>query len=794
MSTIFKRFKKTIALVLTAFMLVQALPVTTYASEGKDDGEEYGDEYGLFSSFDEEDMNYTPYPDAASVSNPNSGMTWDEYFGGVANTGFSMSKMPLVSLENGYYDYVAHGGYTSATPAYQRYIGTPFAWVQDNVHPGPGGKLNCTAFFTWLVLNMGVSQSTYMSKTSYGSGGLYSLRRVTDTFRALANNGRIIMYNFPSFEAAQASGKLKKGDIMIMEPANGNSHDHHFTVYWGDTPNQNIVQHSIDSSDCILYHGNEKSGNIISNLPVGSWGRRVWTFPNSVFEFYIGLQKESGTPDIADGSEFTIMNERQDEVLCVAVVDKNGNIKSIKNKINDDDFKLDLITYNGQKYIRVMEHEAGSRIYNDTTAMKVSVKQTSSPAGTVSGDSTGIIIVGNGLDKRKNISIKESIDYSAVFDFNFYINKYPDVKKAVGNNKAAALNHFITFGMKEGRQGSANFDVNSYKNRYSDLRIQFRNDLPKYYMHYINTGKKKGLVATGNVQLVPLTKWGGVDYSAVYDFNYYKTKYSDINRIYGKDDVGALEHFVNSGMKEGRQASAAFDVKSYKNKYSDLRTAYKNDLKQYYLHYIKFGKKENRVATGVTKVQNPITKLNGVDYSAVYDFNYYISRYSDIKRLFGNDDVGALDHFIKSGMKEGRQAKATFNVEAYKSNYADLNRNFKNDNTKYYLHYMNYGAKEKRNAASTTIFKGIDYKAVFDAKYYADNNPDLKKIYGYDEMKLFNHFTSCGMKEGRQASANFNVRIYRNRYKDLQRHFGSDFFLYYKHYVLTGKAEGRSGK
>ena len=353
------KFKKLVALVLTAFMLIQVFPpATVNACEGTDDGEDYGDEYGLFSEFDEEDMNYTPYPDAASVQNPNSGMTWDEYFGGVANTGFPMSRMPLVSLENGYYDYVAHGGYTAATPSYQRYIGTPFAWSLDNVHPGPGGKLNCTAFFTWLVLNMGVSQSDYLSKTSYGGGGLYSLRRVTDTFRALANNGRIIMYNFPSFEAAQASGRLKKGDIMIMEPADGNSHDHHFTVYWGDTPSQNIVQHSIDSSDCILYHGPAKTGNIISNLPVGSWGRRVWVFPNSVFEFYIGLQKEAGTPDIADGSEYTIMNERQDEVLCVAVVDKNGNIKSIKNKINDDDFKLDLITYNGKRYIRVMEHEA----------------------------------------------------------------------------------------------------------------------------------------------------------------------------------------------------------------------------------------------------------------------------------------------------------------------------------------------------------------------------------------------------------------------------------------------------
>ncbi|MBR7090356.1 MAG: N-acetylmuramoyl-L-alanine amidase [Lachnospiraceae bacterium] len=50
-----------------------------------------------------------------------------------------------------------------------------------------------------------------------------------------------------------------------------------------------------------------------------------------------------------------------------------------------------------------------------------------------------------------------------------------------------------------------------------------------------------------------------------------------------------------------------------------------------------------------------ITVYNGIDYSSVYDFNYYVSRYPDIAYYFGNDPQGALAHFVTFGISEGRQ-------------------------------------------------------------------------------------------------------------------------------------------
>ena len=42
------------------------------------------------------------------------------------------------------------------------------------------------------------------------------------------------------------------------------------------------------------------------------------------------------------------------------------------------------------------------------------------------------------------------------------------------------------------------------------------------------------------------------------------------------------------------------------------------------MHYISSGKSEGRKATGVNTLQKPITTYNGIDYSAVYDYNYYL--------------------------------------------------------------------------------------------------------------------------------------------------------------------------
>ena len=289
-------------------------------------------------------------------------------------------------------------------------------------------------------------------------------------------------------------------------------------------------------------------------------------------------------------------------------------------------------------------------------------------------------------------------DYSAVFDATYYGEHNADVVSAVGSDAGALLSHFKNYGMAEGRQGCATFDPKSYYLQYGDLRYAYGTNWPLYYQHYMLYGKAEGRQGTGCTTMQgPTTVYNGIDYSGVYNYYYYLEHNVDVKNALGTDDATVLKHFVNYGMAEGRQAISTFSATSYRLQYADLRSAYGKNWKNYYLHYMNYGAKEGRKGAGCTTVQGATTVYNGVDYSAVYDYYYYVSNNSDIKNAYGNDDQAVLAHFVNYGMKEGRQAKADFNVGAYRGNYADLQSAYGNDLKSYYLHYMNFGKKEGRS-------------------------------------------------------------------------------------------------
>ena len=295
-----------------------------------------------------------------------------------------------------------------------------------------------------------------------------------------------------------------------------------------------------------------------------------------------------------------------------------------------------------------------------------------------------------------------------------------------------------------------------------------------------------------------LTVLDGVDYAAVYDYDYYYSHYSDLRNTYGSDETALLRHFVLHGMAEGRRASDDFDVTSYRNQYADLRRAFGSDLKRYYLHYINNGKAEGRKTTGCTDMVGYVTVLNGVDYSAVYDYNYYINRYPDLKKAYDWDETGLLQHFVTFGMAEGRQASQNFDVTSYRNQYADLRRAFGGDLERYYLHYINNGKAEGRKTTGctdmvgyVTVLNGVDYSAVYDYNYYINRYSDLKKAYNWDETGLLQHFVSFGMSEGRKASASFDISCYRTNYSDLRDAFGDNLQSYYLHYINNGQKENR---
>ena len=65
---------------------------------------------------------------------------------------------------------------------------------------------------------------------------------------------------------------------------------------------------------------------------------------------------------------------------------------------------------------------------------------------------------------------------------------------------------------------------------------------------------------------------------------------------------------------------------------------------------------------------------------------------------YGANQKALFEHFVTSGMKEGRQANSKFNLSAYKANNPDLVSVFGDDNAKYYEHYISSGKAEGRKA------------------------------------------------------------------------------------------------
>ncbi len=66
-----------------------------------------------------------------------------------------------------------------------------------------------------------------------------------------------------------------------------------------------------------------------------------------------------------------------------------------------------------------------------------------------------------------------------------------------------------------------------------------------------------------------------------------------------------------------------------------------------------------------------------------------------------------------------------------------------------------------RSAATVSIPEKVK-NYVFDAEYYADRYPELKAVYGTDGDKLYAHFVTYGISEGRCASPYFDVVYYAN--------------------------------
>lgn len=95
-------------------------------------------------------------------------------------------------------------------------------------------------------------------------------------------------------------------------------------------------------------------------------------------------------------------------------------------------------------------------------------------------------------------------------------------------------------------------------------------------------------------RLSTVTPRNDKNYGIVFNATYYANKYPDLKNAFGYNHDKLLNHFLNNGIKESRQACSSFYVIAYKNNNPDLQKAFGNNLVAYVDHYLTFGYKENR--------------------------------------------------------------------------------------------------------------------------------------------------------------------------------------------------------
>ena len=115
-----------------------------------------------------------------------------------------------------------------------------------------------------------------------------------------------------------------------------------------------------------------------------------------------------------------------------------------------------------------------------------------------------------------------------------------------------------------------------------------------------------------------------VDWSLVFDADYYKAQFPILAIQYHNDDSLLLRHFQTVGIHEGRQGSKNFNVAAYMNNCdASLRDAFGDNYECYYLYYLLHQDTEAAIQTTGNYKSQLTQKLTVIQASEIKWINYY---------------------------------------------------------------------------------------------------------------------------------------------------------------------------
>lgn len=199
-------------------------------------------------------------------------------------------------------------------------------------------------------------------------------------------------------------------------------------------------------------------------------------------------------------------------------------------------------------------------------------------------------------------SDQEAMDLIArsdLFDAEWYLNKYPDIRAA----GVEPLHHYFHHGGEEGRKPGPRFDPRWYGERVRGLS---GNPL----VHYLTQGRAQGIEIPA-LDAAPLHDHPDVleiVNNPLFDADWYRARCPGLPK--GRETVA--QHYLTTGWLEGFQPGPLFDGDAYLKRYEDVREAGANPL----LHYLRHGHGERREAFAV---QGDGRRSAGPDHSRPYE-------------------------------------------------------------------------------------------------------------------------------------------------------------------------------
>jgi len=193
----------------------------------------------------------------------------------------------------------------------------------------------------------------------------------------------------------------------------------------------------------------------------------------------------------------------------------------------------------------------------------------------------------------------------------------------------------------------------------------------------------------------------------------------------------ALMHFAKTGWKNGRSPSSFFSTEVYLQEYPDVASSGRDPL-SYHLTKGRFERKaafpvmlQKDKIDGMPSAQM-IKEMRTIAESGLFDTVWYRNYYSDLRRV----KLSMLFHFVRHGIKEGRQPNMVFQTDWYKDQREEL-LNGQNP----VIFYIEQGAKLAHDPAPN-----------FSSKRYFADNPDIPIKLGEDDA--LSHYLTSGIHLG----------------------------------------------